>query len=73
MEIDIRSCVAHKVEAIIYADVKNDFDGYKLVLDYGMTAIEASNGHSIYINTKEDAENLIKALQKAIELDNWDE
>ena len=73
MEIDIRNGAVQEVEAIIYADIKNDDDGYKLVLGHTMTSIESVNGGSIYIDTKEDAENLIKALRKAIELGNWSE
>lgn len=71
MEIDIRSGTARKVETIIYADIKNGDDGYKLILNNEMSCIETSGGSAIYIDTKEDAENLIKALQKAIELGNW--
>lgn len=73
MEIDIRNGTNSVVDAIIYADIKDERDGYKLVLDSEMTHIVSSDGTSIFIDTKEDAENLIKALQKAIELGNWSE
>ena len=73
MEIDIRTGATSIVDAIIYADVKDERDGYKLRLDSEMTYIESSDGTSIFIDSKQDAENLIKALQKAIELDNWSE
>lgn len=73
MEIDIRSGTTSMVDSIIYADIKDERDAYKLVLDSEMTRIVSSDGTNIFIDTKEDAENLIKALQKAIELGNWSE
>ena len=73
MEIDIRCAAAPIVKTIIYGDARNGHDGYKLSLGHSMTSIESTNGDFVYIDTREDAENLIKALQKAIELSNWSE
>ena len=36
MEIDIRNGAVQEVEAIIYADIKNDDDGYKLGSHYDL-------------------------------------
>lgn len=71
MQIDIRKQQVDKIEEIIFSDPETNDDGYVLKLDGSGSTIE-SNDCFIYIDSKENALNLIKALQKAIELGNWE-
>lgn len=74
MQIDIREKEADKIERIIFADPVSLDSGYVLNLNFdpnGLTVIESEDSF-VFIDSKEDALNLIKALQKAIELGNWE-
>lgn len=74
MQIDIREKEADKIEGIIFADPVSLDSGYVLNLNFGpngATVIESEDSF-VFIDSKEDALNLIKALEKAIELGNWE-
>jgi len=78
MEIDIRNSTADKVNTIVFADKDCDQgDACLLTLKNSFTKITGYKGEAspyyIYLKSQEDAKNLIKALQKAIELGNWSE
>lgn len=70
MEIDIRGKVNDfEIKKIIFSDY-SDFNCYNLEKGSERVTIESGTDY-IYIQDKESAENLIKALQKAIELNWW--
>lgn len=71
MKIDIRNIGVEKIAHIVFAEPM-DCDAYELYLNGECTEIR-SEGGLVMIDSKTDALNLIKALQKAIELGNWDE
>lgn len=58
-------------EQIVFAgNNKDEDDGHTLDGTFGLPSI-VSNECEIFIDTKEDAENLIRALEKAIERGWW--
>lgn len=78
MEIDIRKDKTVQVSTIVFADKDCDrSDACLLTLKSSFTKITGNEGREsdyfVYLKSEEDAENLIKALQKAIELGNWSE
>lgn len=76
MQIDIRTTGESRVTEIIFGDCnQSELDCYKLTLDNELSKVysDYDGGTYVFIDSKEDALNLIKALQKAIELGNWDE
>lgn len=70
MQIDIR-VNDYKVNEIVFGDAKTSLDAYVLILNGAYSRIESDNGTSVYVADEEDAKNLIKALQKAIEIGVW--
>lgn len=72
MQIDIRSEVESKVTSIIFSDALGSLDAKELYLCDSCTEIR-SNDSFVHIDSQEDALNLIKALQKAIKLGNWND
>lgn len=75
MKIDIRDNEVGKVEGIVFAE-EDEYEKncYLLTLEGDMSKISSAYCNTfVYLDSKEDALNLIKALQKAIELGNWDE
>lgn len=77
MQIDIRDSEFGKVKEIVFAD-KDDTEKncYLLTLQGSLSKIRTGwDGEDsfVYLDSKTDALNLIKALQKAIELGNWGE
>ena len=72
MQIDIRKAlVPNKIERIKFWDEEHT-DAHFLVLN-GIDSHIADGYDELYIRSAEHAVYLIKALQKAIELGNWDE
>ena len=69
--IDIRKQKAPSVDAIIFADTAA-FAATKLAKDRGYVFLASEYTEASYIATKQDAQNLIKALHKAINLGWWD-
>jgi hypothetical protein len=72
MQIDIRKDGKEGITEIVFGDSYDLLDAYKVVLDGDMTSIRAMSDDLVYLNSKEDAINLIKALEKAISLGTWD-
>lgn len=72
MRIDIRDSGSEEITEIVFGDGGDPWDGYILYLENNWTKIRSMDGE-VCIDSKEDALNLIKALQKAIELGNWDD
>lgn len=78
MKIDIRATSESKVTEIVFANGDCDENNACLLtLDGRFSKIKSrwntSGGcNHVYLDSKEDALNLIKALQKAIELGNWE-
>lgn len=72
MQIDIRDTNPPEIESIIFSDksLKSGTDAFELFLNGSCTEIRSEESF-VNIDSKEDALNLIKALQKAIELGNW--
>ncbi|WP_443698971.1 hypothetical protein [Pseudomonas sp.] len=68
MEIDIRKDLEFQADVIRYAG-EGILQIYKG--DYFVSYSEDSNADAVEIYSKEDAENLIKALEKAISLGWW--
>lgn len=68
--IDIRKQKEPIVDAIIFADTAA-FAATKLVKARGYVFLASKYTEASDIATKQDAHNLIKALQKAIELGWW--
>lgn len=68
--IDIRKDAIISIRAIKFAEVSDD--GAYQISKFEDVCIE-DEATCLTIKTKEDAENLIKALQKAIELNWWEE
>lgn len=75
MEIDIRSENAEQVQIIRFDDYdENYYNAAYLLNSYNQVKICHNSDYSekqLSLLSKESAENLIKALQKAIELDWW--
>lgn len=70
MQIDIRNEEARSIDSIIFANAA--FNGaYELYLA-GCNSEIRSKEFYVNICSRKDAENLIEALQKAIELENWE-
>ena len=74
MEIDIRTNVETEVEVIRFAD-DEQYNGYyqasiirRCDIDNMVSIKEGGNGDYVQIAGKEHAHDLIKALEKAIEL-----
>lgn len=68
MRIDIRNTGVQKITSIVFADCEKDGDNaYSLELSGSYTKLYSANNW-LFVDSKEDAQNLIKALQKAIEL-----
>lgn len=70
MQIDIRDANTPEIDSIIFSN-KSDTDAFELFLCGSCTEIRSEESF-VHIDSKEDALNLIKALQKAIELGNWE-
>lgn len=69
MEIDIRKEDIQEIDKIIFAEfIKND---NAMVLKKVKKVWILSEMNEVSIESKQDAQNLIKALQKAIELNWW--
>lgn len=71
MQIDIREQDFVQVTEIVFGDGFDKKDAYKLVIDGSFSKITSQSGESVYLNSEDDALNLIKAIQKAIELGSW--
>ena len=71
MQIDIRKSNDQAIEQIQFWDTEYA-DAHFLVLQ-GIDTYIADGADSLYIRSVEHAEYLIKALQKAIELGNWND
>lgn len=72
MQIDIRDANPTEIDSIFSdKNLKSDTDAFELFLNGICTEIRSEDGF-VNIDSKEDALNLIKALQKAIELGNWE-
>lgn len=72
MQIDIRKDGKEEITEIVFGDGYDHMDAYKIVLDGDMTSIRAMSDDFVYVNSKKDALNLIKALEKSISLGTWD-
>ena len=73
--IDIRGVDPTKVNAILFSGRTNDSDGCILrkrtFVSIETDCLREEGDSAVFIDSKEDAENLIKALEKAIELGWW--
>lgn len=58
------------IEIEFAEDNKDPADAYALSKGFGFISLDCSEG-SVYIDSKEDAEMLIKALQKALNEGWW--
>ena len=78
MQIDVRDESEDKVTEIVFANgACDENNACLLTLDGEFSKIKSSwdtsgGGGWVYLDSEEDALNLIKALQKAIELGNWE-
>ena len=76
MQIDIRNKNDLRIRSILFSGGEDtemaESDARELYLSGNCTEIRSEDSF-VMIDSKEDALNLIKALQKAIELGNWDE
>ena len=73
MQIDIRNIENEEITEIVFhgPDCNKD-DAVKIYLAGRFTSIDSADGVSkVYIDSEEHAKNLIKALEKAIELKTW--
>lgn len=68
MQIDIRKQDFVQNLEIIFGDGVYPSYAYKLVIKGEYTEIASKNNSGVFLASKEDALNLIKAIQKAIEL-----
>lgn len=76
MQIDIRTASEEEAvdELIFHGPDCHVSDAVKLVLNGQLSCIVSKDGRdNVYIDSTTHAKNLIKALQKAIELGTWDE
>ena len=73
MQIDIRTASEEAVDELIFHGPDcHVSDAVKLVLNGQMSYIVSKDGRdNVYIDSMTHAKNLIKALEKAIELGNW--
>lgn len=72
--IDIRDVTDAEIDVIKFSDVKGNEDVCFLKKNTFVSIETAEeNDWNYYIDSKEDAQNLIKALEKAIELGWWSE
>ena len=73
MQIDIRTASEEAVdELIFYGPDCHVSDAVKFVLNGQLSYIVSKDGRdNVYIDSMTHAKNLIKALEKAIELGNW--
>lgn len=72
MQIDIRRDGKEEITEIVFGDGNDIDDAYKIVLQGDFTRIHSKENSVVYLSSKEDALNLIKALEKAISLGTWD-
>lgn len=74
MQIDIRNEEVKQITSIIFHGPEcNPSDACELVLDNSLSKLVTySEDNEVFIDSNEHALNLIKALQKAIELGNWE-
>lgn len=70
MQIDIREVGDDKVDSIKFGNGDDQNDAYFITLNGIHTKIESQN-NIMYLGSEQDACNLIKALEKAIELGTW--
>lgn len=70
MKIDIRSVADEKVTSIQFANENGLQEAYILELD-GDASYITDGAKYLYIRNTDHAKNLIKALEKAIELKTW--
>jgi len=70
--IDIRDGLEVEIDVIKFSDVKN-FEDVCCLKKTSFVAIHTheESTEPVFIDSKKDAQNLIKALQKAIELGWW--
>lgn len=71
--IDIRNVCEQQIEEIQFAD-EGDYYNVQFLIredENNNVTIKANHAEPLVIESKEDAENLIKALQKAMELGWW--
>lgn len=66
MQIDIRKDGKEEITEIVFGDSYDLMDAYKVVLDDDMTSIRTMSDNLVYLDSKNDAINLIKALQKLL-------
>ena len=69
--IDIRQVEDSLINRIQFADAFNSIESDSISKNEGGVFIESDEYECMKLATKQDAENLIKALQKAIELGWW--
>lgn len=70
MKIDIRDNSQPRIDSIQFGDGHDPDDAYVLTLCGSLTKVESEDSF-VYINNKQDAINLIKAVEKALELGTW--
>ena len=70
MQIDIRGVSDEKVDSIKFGNGCDECYAYFITLNGIYTKIESQDSE-VYLCCEEDARNLIKALEKAIELGTW--
>ena len=71
MQIDIREQEFVQGMEIIFGDGFDPSNAYKLIVKGDYTEIVSKDGDGVYLASKDDALNLIKAVQKAVELGGW--
>lgn len=69
--IDIRKQCNEETRRIRFSDSSGSIENAELLQRYIDVVGINSEDREIFLTSKEDAENLIKALQKAIELGWW--
>ena len=71
MEFDIRTNQAEEISVLRFADGSDDYhvaSGISRVADGGVSVIDLESERTLRIFSEEHAQNLIKAINKAIEL-----
>ena len=71
-KFDVRDSIPDEIDVIIFADSHSSYsiaDRLEKHTGKSVISITDEQDDSVYIGSKEDALNLIKALNKAIELD----
>lgn len=69
--LDIRDGMDTGIKFIKFSDKENESDGCKLRKGRFVSIDTELDDNCVFIDTLEDAKNLIKALEKAIELGWW--